>query len=473
MKKVTLLFFTFLLINVSHAQIWVNTITSGRPINNAFLGDKISSGFNFQFEIGQSSWNKSEVGIGQNPDGTTDWNWTDAIWYEDGTPPNKKVQRNIGNFQFTATGNWFVVGRARANEADSWTYADEGGWNNETTLTANTTEKSCPYFVVSALSAPTNQTATSYSRSQISLSWAKSDNKNVMILARKVSDAPANTPVQGTSYSVGSKLGTGKVVYKGSATSAIIPGLNTNTEYVFTFYTWNNDYYSVDATSATAKTLSDEWYDDYVTINESQYAMKGTGVSLDGVNLGTVSSLIINSASLKYSDINIGDPLRTGSAYYYSIYDDTDNKVVGDIENILSQASLGNFAYHATTNTATTNLVIGLTTAKTYVLHIWAKSWNGTEDGDSWLSNNGNDYKVTFTKALITDVKNAFESSVKIMNTSGNLTASFDGNATIELFNANGQLLKSTKASNVYSQDLKSGLYLLRINGTAHKVIVK
>lgn len=294
-----------------------------------------------------------------------------------------------------------------------------------------------------------------------------------MILARKSTDAATNTPVQGTIYSVGSKLGTGKVVYKGAATSAIVSGLNTNTEYIFTFYTLNNDYYSVNAVSATAKTLSDEWYDDYITINGTQYAIKGTGASLDGVNLGSISSLVINSASIKYSDTNIGEPSRTGSAYNYAIYDNLGNKMVEDTEKLLTQTSLGNFAYEGATLTPTSNLAIGLVSNKTYILHIWAKSWNGTEEGDSWLSNNGNNYQVTFLRSSTTDVNSAFESSVKIMETNGKLTAIFDGNATVELFNSNGQLLKSTKASSVFIQDVKAGLYLIRINGATHKVIVK
>ncbi|VBB48073.1 hypothetical protein TRIP_D440091 [uncultured Paludibacter sp.] len=472
MKKSIVLFFASLFFSFSYSQIWVSPITSGRPINTVYLGDKLSNEWYFQFEIGQSAWNKSEVGIGQNADGTTDWNWADAEYYADGAGSNKKVQRNIGDFQFTSTGNWYVVGRARAAETDAWAYTDEGDWTDETTLTVSDTEKACPYFNVLVLNGPTSPSATVYSKYQIDLNWTKSNDKDVMIVMRKTSSSASDSPVQGTSYNVGSVLGTGRVVYKGSSTSASIAGLDANTSYTFIFYSENNNYYSEENVTAAAKTLSEEWFNDYITLNETKYALKGSGLSLDEVNLGTISSLIINSASLQYSDITTAVAPRTGSAYYYAIQENGGSNVVNDVENILTQTSLGDYTYEGSTSTPTANLISSLTAGKSYILHVWAKSWNGEDGGDLWLTNNGNNYKVSFVKSVSTGI-NEPDSSLKLSGENGKITAYFEGTAKVELYSATGQLIRSVKVTNVFSEAVKTGIYLLRINGTTHKVIVK
>ena len=85
----------FLLIqeNKINAQIWVNNTTTGTPISSAYyLGDKVgASTWNFQYEIGQSSWNDAGAGIGTGVNGTTGWQWVTAYWYQD-DGSNKRVQ---------------------------------------------------------------------------------------------------------------------------------------------------------------------------------------------------------------------------------------------------------------------------------------------------------------------------------------------------------------------------------------------
>lgn len=261
MKKALLLLFLATSVNLLLGQIWVNSLTTGRPIPGTYyLGDKLSATWNFQFEIGQTSWNSSQVGIGQNADGVTGWDWADANSYADGEGSNKRVQRNIGGTQFTATGTWFVVGRAKANEGDDYTYADEGGWTNETTLTASTTEKSCPYFTVSELSVPSSLSATAVSKSQIDLSWAKWEGRNVMIVRYKTSDGASNAPTNATAYSVNDALGTGTVVYNGEGTSFSDTGLSTETNYTYLFYSENWSFYSVNASTSATTTKDMDFY---------------------------------------------------------------------------------------------------------------------------------------------------------------------------------------------------------------------
>ena len=248
MKKLYLLICLFVIFFEGFSQIWVNPLTTGRPITSYYLGDRITANWYFQFEIGQPSWNSSEVGIGQASDGSTGWSWSSATWYQDGAGSNKRVQRDINNFQFTASGAWFVVGRAKANAGDNFTYADAETWTNDTNLTASTSaENYCPYFSVSDLSNPTNQIAVTNSDSQLTLSWALWNNKNVLIVRRLTSLVNNDVPNAGTPYSVGvgaPQLGTGTVVYNGAGTSFTDTSLTPGQSYTYTLYSENNSYYS-------------------------------------------------------------------------------------------------------------------------------------------------------------------------------------------------------------------------------------
>lgn len=141
-KNIFLLFITSC--GFACGQIFVTHITHGRPLNGTlfYKGDQINSGGNwfYNFEIGQDSWNQSNVGIGQNNDGTTGWNWDVAGYYENGSGSNKRVRRDIANYRFTNFGTYYVAGRVRANSSDTFTYTDENGWNNDTNLTLSTTK---------------------------------------------------------------------------------------------------------------------------------------------------------------------------------------------------------------------------------------------------------------------------------------------------------------------------------------------
>ncbi|MEI6754210.1 MAG: hemoblobin-interacting domain-containing protein [Paludibacter sp.] len=224
------------------STIYANPITTGRPIATNYLGDKLSTNWYFQFEIGQASWNASEVGIGQNTDGTTGWNWATATWYADGTNPNKKVQRNIGNFQFTATGTWYAVGRAKALVGDAWTYTDEVSWTNETTLTASTTTKNCPYFTVNELGNPTSCIA-SISETTATLSWTKFMSYNVMIV-RYAKNATPTAPTNGTGYALNIPIGLGTVIYTTNNGTSTTNTVTASTDYDYYFYSENWSYYS-------------------------------------------------------------------------------------------------------------------------------------------------------------------------------------------------------------------------------------
>lgn len=321
------------------SQIYVNPLTNGRPFgSNYYLGDQINPSGNwyFNFEIGQASWNKSEIGIGQTADGTG-WDWTDANYYEDGSGSNKRVRRNIATFRFTKTGTWFVTGRARNTGSDPWTYTDEGTWTNNTSLLASTALGSCSYFVVTPLENPNS---LSYScgaanTNNITLSWNKWNTKDIIILKNQT--GTFTDPTQGTTYNLGNTIGGSEVIYRGSAsafTDQVIPG----TAYYYKVYSENWSYYSsgtilsasissalaapatqtVDLYSAAADLSvsvaganSYQWYRNSVDNNYGGTAIAGatsstydppTGPSVDFNNPGTNYYYVITSTGVGSCD---------------------------------------------------------------------------------------------------------------------------------------------------------------------------
>ena len=239
----------------SKGQIWVTHISYGRPYSTPlFKGDFVGSGstWYYQYEIGQASWNTSEVGLGQNTDGTTNWNWGVAGYYESGGGSNKRVQRDIGGVQFTNSGVYYVVGRAKANSGDAWTYSDENGWNDNTSLTLSTTSGNASYFNVSELQYPTGFVATANCNS-VALTWIKWNNKNVLVLK---STSPITTnPTDGQAYSSGNVIGSATVVYSGANSNYTDNSLSAGTQYYYAIYSNNNNYYS-SAGSISSTTIS-------------------------------------------------------------------------------------------------------------------------------------------------------------------------------------------------------------------------
>lgn len=141
------------------------------------------------------------------------------------------------------------------------------------------------------------------------------------------------------------------------------------------------------------------WFQDYILISKNAqtptYYWIGTnpnfGTELNGTNFGTINSLFITGADMKYWAQSANN--RTGGAFYYIIKDGS-TTIKGPIEVIWNHASIGGNDYQGTITTEI-DLITGLEPSKNYKLHIYAKSWG--DGGDSWLSNNGNNYVADFT----------------------------------------------------------------------------
>jgi hypothetical protein len=65
------------------------------------------------------------------------------------------------------------------------------------------------------------------------------------------------------------------------------------------------------------------------------------------------------------------------------------------------------------------------------------------------------------------------ENNLRISAENGIIQAKFDGTATIKLYSIAGQLINRTIANGSFTQAVNNGIYILSIDGKAHKVLVK
>jgi len=74
---------------------------------------------------------------------------------------------------------------------------------------------------------------------------------------------------------------------------------------------------------------------------------------------------------------------------------------------------------------------------------------------------------------LTTNIENPkADNKLQISTKSGEINASFEGENRVELYSMNGQLIRSATVANQFTQAVKNGAYLLRVNGQTHKVLV-
>lgn len=74
---------------------------------------------------------------------------------------------------------------------------------------------------------------------------------------------------------------------------------------------------------------------------------------------------------------------------------------------------------------------------------------------------------------LLNNTNATNKSGVNITALSGIINAHFNGAAQVQLYTFTGQLIRSAVVENQFTQAVKNGAYLLRINGATHKVVVR
>ena len=150
---------------------------------------------------------------------------------------------------------------------------------------------------------------------------------------------------------------------------------------------WFQDYVKIDVNGIGTNSPPTGWY--WIGADPGY----GYGTQLDGINFGIVNSLVITGSDMKYWGDNAD---RTGGAFYYKILaSDNITEVIAPIESIWTQTYLGGKDFQGISDVSI-NILNNLSPNTTYKLHIWAKSW-GSSQGDSYLSNSGNNYVATFT----------------------------------------------------------------------------
>jgi hypothetical protein len=80
-------------------------------------------------------------------------------------------------------------------------------------------------------------------------------------------------------------------------------------------------------------------------------------------------------------------------------------------------------------------------------------------------------YVITVTRAQFTSVKDVETPDVKVYSENNTIYASFNGNTSIRLYSATGQLINETVAAGNYQQAVKQGVYILSIQGKVYKVV--
>ena len=229
---------------------------------------------------------------------------------------------------------------------------------------------------------------------------------------------------------------------------------------------WFNDYIFLDVNGVGTTPAPTGWY--WIGADPSYATV------LDGTDLGVVTTLSLKGCDMKYWSDHQD---RTGGSFFYKIMS-TDNttELVAPVETVWDQTKLAEINDYQGTKTVDINLLdqTKLQLNTTYKLHVWAKSW-GTSQGDSWLSNSNNNYVLTFTTPVswIGTNTDKMESSVKLSAVNGKISAQFEGEANIQLYSVSGQLLTSKIVSSQFVQDVAKGVYILSINGKAHKVLVR
>ena len=204
----------------------------------------------------------------------------------------------------------------------------------------------------------------------------------------------------------------------------------------------------------------------------------------DGYNLGTPTSLVLNGGIANAWTDDFPGYTTTSFILYYRVYKSTVtpgswSQIALDNVNLKNG---NNYVFDKTTANINIMALATLTGTNTYVLEVAMSknqyftggNWNSMIPGDQSVAYSSTvaGYKATFTKSISTYISK-IESSLRISTESGKIMANFDGKAQVQLFTITGQLISSTNAENEFSKTVKNGVYLLRIDGQSHKVLVQ
>ncbi|MDD4968441.1 MAG: T9SS type A sorting domain-containing protein [Paludibacter sp.] len=129
--------------------------------------------------------------------------------------------------------------------------------------------------------------------------------------------------------------------------------------------------------------------------------------------------------------------------------------------------------------------ILALATAggtNTYTLEV-VMSKNQFYTGGNWLSmvpggqgvaynSTTAGYKATFVKSITTQLDQK-KKGLTIITENGNIKVNVNGAANVQLYTVAGQLIRSASVTNQFTHSVKSGVYLLKVNGETRRVLVQ
>jgi hypothetical protein len=206
-----------------------------------------------------------------------------------------------GEVQFTRTGNVYAGGSVKGElvTLHSWQrpepYASYGHkWN---------------VYNVRPLPKPvTNATSAVGGTAKVTLRWSPATENGrtftEVMVVRYTGDGAAPAPVQGTTYLKGQRIGSGTVVYRGTATNLVDKGLNKDTTFHYQFFTVNNSYYSE---AETADATTDE--------NDPEILIDGDPTDWVGEPSETKNSSALSSGEWIWTDKVLDGRVDKNGAY--------------------------------------------------------------------------------------------------------------------------------------------------------------
>ena len=279
MKKLSIL---FMLLSISPIYLlswdWpqCRNTNGGSPEmpSTIYLGDTGEFGHDSWAEV-NGKWPKWRVVIDTDSD-ISDGDYGDWSSYS-----NTEHKTNISP-TFTSTGTWYwgmQVEYTDAGGTTGWYCRNNGDWHDMwADPTSNLT------VTVNPLNKPTSFTATTQGSRRIDLSWTHDNTYTTVLVVAREGAAITDDPENSTQYSVGSSIGNGTVIYKGTGEQFTHTILSENTTYYYRIYTCNNDYYSTTSTDTKQNVTTDQTPVTYHTISSFSGSEGDFGTS---ENVGT------------------------------------------------------------------------------------------------------------------------------------------------------------------------------------------
>lgn len=221
-----------------------------------------------------------------------------------------------------------------------------------------------------------------------------------------------------------------------------------------------------------------------------------SNTAFDAYNFGTPTTLVLNGGYGESGCYGADDFIDTSSfILYYRAYSTTGtagswssialNNLFYSSGDRLTATSTLNSIYNKVSAGIDVRALVGNAVGTYYLEVVLAKTQYWQTTASTWITANGdqntaftlgtstNGYKATFTISSVSGVEQQKTPSLKISANSGLINVSFEGTARVELYTMNGQQIRSAKVENKFTEAVKNGAYLLRINGETHKVLVR